>query len=64
MSDREPAQTAKPSPRQVVSQAQAAEPVEASFADVAGPIEQARQRAHVNGVTSADTIACAQSGCD
>ena len=46
MSDRKPAQTARPSPRQIVAQAQAAEPIETSFAEVVTLIEQARQRAY------------------
>ena len=46
MSDRNPALTAKSSPRQVVAQAQPAEPIETSFAEVVGLIEQARQRAY------------------
>ena len=46
MSDRKPAQTARPSPRQIVAQAQAAEPIETSFAEVVSLIEQARQRAY------------------
>ena len=46
MSGRRPALKAQPSPDQVVTQADAAEPIETSFAEVVGLIEQARQRAY------------------
>jgi len=46
MSGRRPALKAPPSPAQVVAQGGVAEPIETSFAEVVGLIEQARQRAY------------------
>ena len=46
MSGRRPTVKAKPSPDQVVAQPDAAEPIETSFAEIVGLIEQARQRAY------------------
>ena len=46
MSGRGPALKAAPSPAQVVAQGGAAQPIETSFAEVVGLIEQARQRAY------------------
>ena len=46
MSGRKPPQKAKAATGQVVSQGDAAEPIQTSFAEVVGLIEQARQRAY------------------
>ena len=46
MSGRGPALKTLPSPTQVVAQGGAAEPIETSFAEIVGLIEQARQRAY------------------
>ena len=46
MSGRGPALKAPPSPALVVAQGGAAEPIETSFAEIVGLIEQARQRAY------------------
>ena len=46
MSGRGPALKTRPSPAQVVAQGGAAEPIETSFAEIVGLIEQARQRAY------------------
>ena len=46
MSGRGPALKTPPSPAQVVAQGGAAEPIETSFAEIVGLIEQARQRAY------------------